>query len=80
MTKSNFIKLVNLTKPYAKERSSWVRQDVISLEKRVAITLNYLKGQGSMQMTANNFGIARCTVGQIIRETCGILTKDFGKE
>ena len=68
MSKANFLKLVNLIKPYAKERSSRVRQDVISLEKRVAIALYYLKDQGSMQMTLNTFGIARCTIGQVIQE------------
>ena len=56
------------------------RQDVISLEKRVAIALYYLKDQGSMQITSNTFGIARCTVGQVIQEMCGILTKDLGPE
>ena len=69
-----------LIKPYAKERSSRVRQDTISLEKRVAITLYYLKDQGSMQMTSNTFGIARCTVGQVVKEICGILTRDLGPE
>ena len=62
ISKANFLKLVNLIKPYAKERSSRVRQDVISLEKRVAIALYYLEDQGSMQITSNTFGIAPCTV------------------
>ena len=31
-------------------------------------------------MTANAFGIARCTVGQIIQEICIILTKNIGSE
>ena len=53
---------------------------MISLEKRVAITLYYLKDQGSMKMTANTFGIARCTVGQVIHEICGIITNDLGPE
>jgi len=48
------------------------------LEKRVAITLYYLRDQGSMQMTSNTFGIARCTVGQVVKEICGILSKDLG--
>ena len=80
MSKANFLKLVNLIKPYAKERSSRVRQDVINLEKRVALALYYLKDQGSMQMTSNTFGTAQCTVGQVIQEICGILTKDLGPE
>ena len=78
MWKSNFLKLVDLIKPYAKERSSRVRKDVICLEKKVAVTLYYLKDQDSMQMTSNTFGIARCTVGQVVKEIWGILSKDLG--
>ena len=69
-----------MIRPFPVTRSSKVRRDVLSLEKRVAITLHYLKDQGSMRMTANVFGIARCTVGQIIQETCMILTKNIGLE
>ena len=43
------------------------------LEKRVVV--HYLKDQGSMTMTANIFGISRCTVGQIVYEICGLITK-----
>lgn len=50
------------------------------LEKSVAITLYYLRDQGSMQMTSNTFDIARYTVGQVIQEICGILTKNLGPE
>ena len=77
MSKANLLKLVNLIK-HAKE--SQARQDVISLERRVAVALYNLKDQGSMQITSHTFGIARCTVGQVIQEMCGILTKDLGPE
>ena len=66
--------IVELIRPHVKERSSQVRQDVINVEKRVAVTLYYLKDQGSMKLTANSFGIARCTVGEIVQEICDILT------
>ena len=80
MRKADFTKLVSLIRPYAKQRSSKVRKDIITLEKRVALTLYYLKDQGSMKMTANTFGIARCTVGQIVYEICGIISKKLGPE
>ena len=47
--------------PFAKERLNCVRKDFVSLEKRVALTLYYLKGMGSMRMKVNTFGIACCT-------------------
>ena len=80
MSKETFLKLVDLIRPFAKIRSTRVRKDVISLEKRVAVTLYYLKDQGSMQMTANAFGIARCTVGVVVKEICDILSGELGKE
>ena len=56
--------------------------DVLSLEKRIAIALHCLKDQGSMRirMTANIFGIARCAVGQVVQEICGILARDLGPD
>lgn len=80
ISKEDFSLLVNMMKPYVKSRSSKVRGDVLSLEKRVAVTLHYLKDQGSMRMTANTFGIARCTVGQVVQEICTVLTKNLGPE
>jgi len=59
MSKDSFYKLVSLIRPFAKERSTKVRADTINLEKRVAITLYYLKDQGSMKMVANTFAVAR---------------------
>lgn len=32
-----------------------------TVEKQLALTLYFLKDQGSLSMTANAFGIARCT-------------------
>ena len=63
ISKEDFRVLLKMIRPFAVTRSSKVRRDVLSLEKRVAVTLHYLKDQGSMRMTANAFGIARCTVG-----------------
>ena len=66
MTKNDFLRLVSLIRPHVKQRSSKVRKDVISVEKRLEITLYYLKDQGSMKMTANTFGVARCILGQMV--------------
>ncbi|XP_057310515.1 putative nuclease HARBI1 [Hydractinia symbiolongicarpus] len=77
MTKQQFMKLVELIRPYAKERSSQVRKDVIPLEKRLAITLYYLKDQGSLLMIGNTFGIAKSTTSVVVHEICGILAKDI---
>ena len=80
MSKQSFLTLVNLIRPFWVERSTTVRKDSIMLEKRVAITLHYLKDQGSMIMTANLFGIGRCTVGQVVYEICTIITNKLGPQ
>ena len=79
ISKEDFRVLLKMIRPFAVTRSSKVQRDVLSLEKRV-VALHYLKDQGSMRMTTNAFGIARCTVGKIIQEICMILTKTIGPE
>ena len=76
----DFRVLLKMIRPFPGTRLSKVRRDVLSLEKRAAITLHYLKDQGSIRMTANAFDIARSTVGQIIQDICMILTKNIGPE
>lgn len=44
MSKAVFFTLVELIRPYAKERSNKVRKDIISLEKRLAISTLLFKG------------------------------------
>ena len=80
ISKCDFKVFVDLIRPFYTERSSRIRNDVISLEKRIAVTLYYLKDQGSMTMTANTFGITRCTVGQVVHEICKILTENVGPQ
>ena len=48
--------------------------DVLSVEKQLAITLYFLKDQGSLTMTANAFGVAHCTVSVVVRKVCNIIT------
>ena len=57
---------------FAKERSAKVRNDVITLKKGIAITLHYLKDQGSLRVTANLFCIAKCTASVVVHEICSI--------
>ena len=62
MNRDVFIILVDEVKPFL-EPSHGPRGDgVLSVEKQLAMTLYYLKDQGSILMTANAFGVALCTV------------------
>ena len=42
----------------------------LSAEKKVAMTLYFLKDTGSLAMTANTFGVAVSTVSKHIFEVC----------
>ena len=77
MTKFDFYRLVNLLRPFAREGSTKVRRDSLSLDKRLAITLYYLKDQGLMEMTANSFVIARCTIGRVVEEICTLISENI---
>ena len=54
------------------------RQDCISPEKRVAISLYYLKDQGSLRMTSNTFGVAKSTVSKSIKTVCTLICDHLG--
>ena len=78
MTKFDFYPLANLLWPFAREGSTKVRHDSLSLEKRLTIILYCLKDQGSMKMTVNSFWIARCTVGRVVEEICTLISENTG--
>ena len=42
----------------------------LCVEKKLAITLHYLKDTGSITVTANAFGVSRSTVSSTIRTVC----------
>ena len=50
--------------------------DSLSLKKSLAITLYNLKDKDSMKMTANAFGIARCTV-ESVEEICTLINENI---
>ena len=50
---------------------------MLSVEKQLAMTLYYLKDQGSLAMTANAFGVALCTVSVVVRKVCDVIATVF---
>ena len=61
MDRDVFIALADEIRPYLQPGRSPRGLDVLSVEKQLALTLYFLKDQGSLSMTANAFGIACCT-------------------
>ena len=52
----------------------------LTLEKKIAETLYYLKDTGSIWMTANTFGIHQCTVSKMIVQVCNAISKYLSPE
>nr|XP_058950869.1 putative nuclease HARBI1 [Pocillopora verrucosa] len=66
--------LANEVKPFLELSRGPHRDDVFSVEKQLAMTLYYLRDQGSILMTANAFGVALCTVSVVVRIVCYVST------
>ena len=61
------MKLADELRPYLAPGVGGPRDDVITVEKQLAMTLYFLKDQGSLSMTANACGVAICTVSVVVR-------------
>lgn len=71
MTRAVFMSVADELRYFLEPREDCPRAgDVLSVEKQLAMTLYYLKDQGSMRMTANTFGVAICTLSVVLRKVC----------
>ena len=61
MSKECFLELADELRPFLAPNSDSLNRRALSMEKRLAKTLYYLKDTGSLWMTANAFGIHQCT-------------------
>ena len=77
MSKDDFMKLVQELEPFIKPNfaTNWT---AVSVEKKVALTLYFLKDTGSIRMTANSFGVATPTVSKTVNEVCRAISKYLG--
>ena len=80
MDREVFMKIASDLRPYLQPRRSPRGKDVLSVEKQLAMTLYYLKDQGSLAMTANSFGVALCTVSVVVRKVCDIIATVLGPQ
>ena len=78
MTPAVFLSLADELRYFLEPRDDCRRAgDVLTVEKQLAMILYYLKDQGSLQMTANTFGVAVCTSSVVLRKVC---TWNWGQE
>ena len=76
----SFIKLADIIRLQIQPDPESFRQDSISVEKRLAIVLYYLKDQGSFRMTANTFGISLASVSRSLRIVCNAINIELGSK
>lgn len=69
MTKDDFLHLVDQLRIDIQPDENPVR-DSLPPEKKVAMTLYYLKDQGSYLMTCNAFGVAKSTLSSVVKDVC----------
>ena len=78
MPREMFVKLADEIRLFLAPHPNAVCSDVLTVEKQLAITMYFLKDQGSMMMVANTFGVAVNTVSVIVYKVRHILTVKVG--
>ena len=73
MNREVFMMLASELRPYPQPGNSPRGQDVLSVEKQLAVTFYYLKDQSSLARTANAFGVALCAVSVVVRKVCDVV-------
>ena len=59
--------LVDMIREEVAPDSRSFRSDTVTAEKKVAMTLYYLKDQGSFRQTGNTFGVSKATLSITLR-------------
>lgn len=72
------MELVTELRPFISPISGSPNYQSHTAEKKLAITLYYLKDTGSLDMKANSFGTAICTTSSVIFEVCTAISKHLG--
>ena len=80
MSRNDFMRLEEKLRPYIRPNKDSFRGDTISSVKKLAMTLYYLKDQGSLRMTSNLFGIAPTTLSATVRKVCHAITTVLGPQ
>lgn len=78
MDRDVFMKMAEELRPHLEPGRSPRGLDVLTVKKQLALTLYFLKDQGSLSMTANTFGVASNTVSTVVRKVCATITRVLG--
>ena len=78
MSRAAFVNLVSELRPYISPNPKSPNHRALSVEKKVAVALYFLKDTGSLRMTANSFGIALNTASAVVNEVCQAISNYLG--
>ena len=70
MNKAEFLELCAELRPYVSPKGNSPNYRSLTLEKKVAVALYFLKDTGSLWMTGNTFGIHQSTISKVLVEVC----------
>ena len=76
LTRNQFFDLTNGTSL----NHGFLNHGTLNADKKLALTLYYLKDTGSLIITANNFGGAITTATFIIYEVCLVIGQNLGPQ
>ena len=80
LTRNQFFDFTNELQPYISPRLLLLNHGTLNADKKLALTLYYLKDTGSLIITANNFGGAIATATSIIYEVCLVICQNLGPQ
>ena len=80
LTRDQFFDLAQMLQSYITPDPLSPNHRSLSADKKVALTLYYLKDTGSLIMTANNFGVAINTASSIISQVCTAICQILSPE
>ena len=78
LSRESFFSLHEQLPPYIATDPKTPNYMCLSSEKKLALTLYYLKDTGSLWMTANAFGVHQCTASKIVILVCNAINKHLG--
>ncbi len=79
LSRNDFFLLLNKIEPYLSPSPKSPNYRALDACTKLAITLYYyLKGTGSLSITANSFGIAVCTASAVIAQVCKTICRRNG--
>lgn len=80
MNREHFMELVEMVRPNLEIKCGNFRADALSVEKKVAMTLYYLKDQGLYRMTCNNFGVSLPCLSKTVKAVCSCINEVVGPQ